>query len=70
MMIKGISLMALIILIGGLVFLGIKALPKEYKYHCHGKNYKLYKSIEPDGNVFLKSTEDCIDIRNIKEIRK
>ncbi len=39
---------------------------REHKYHCHAKNHKMYKSIKPDGNVYLKTDKDCIDIRSVK----
>jgi len=72
-----IWMIALVLFITGLIVIAIVIKPVNNKYHCHAKNHKLYESIEPDGNVFLKGTEDCIDIRDvqrfqtsIKEIKK
>ncbi len=58
------------VFIGGMLIVGVQTMPDQHKYHCHSKNHKLYKSIKPGGNVFLKGTEDCIDIRDIKRRKK
>ena len=62
-----IGIIALLALIISLLAIAVVcSIPANNKYHCHAKNHKLYESIEPDGNVFLKGTEDCIDIRDVK----
>jgi|TARA_R110000823_G_scaffold257648_1_gene379326 hypothetical protein len=37
----------------------------EKQYHCHGKKFFLMESLEPNGNVFVKTKPEriCVDIR-------
>ena len=61
-----LTMIFLALMVGGILYFGIKNISPEYNYHCHSKNFKVYKSIKPNGNVYLKTKDDCIDIRDIK----
>ena len=41
------------------------------QYHCHGKKFFLMESLEPDGNVFVKTTPQrlCVDIRDVNKFK-
>ena len=67
MMKEWLAKLALVVFIVSMIVVAINTMPQHKNYHCHSKNFHLYESIEANGNVFLKTKKECIDIRNIKE---
>ena len=62
---KHLGILGVIIFLGSLITIAVNTVPHHKNYHCHGKNFHLYESIEANGNVFLKTKKECIDIRDI-----
>jgi hypothetical protein len=65
MMKEWLAKLALVVFIVSMIFVAVNTMPQHKSYHCHGKNFHLYESIEANGNVFLKTKKECIDIRDI-----
>jgi hypothetical protein len=65
MMKEWLAKLALVVFIVSMITIAVNTMPQHKNYHCHGKNFHLYESIEANGNVFLKTKKECIDIRDI-----
>ena len=59
-----------LMIVAAVIYATIAKVFEVKNYHCHGKNFHLYESVNKNGNVFLKTDIMCIDIRDIKETRK
>ena len=47
---KHLGILGVVIFLGSLMAIAVNTMPHHKKYHCHGKNFHLYESIEANVN--------------------